>query len=533
MGKWKSAIYIAGPALMALVVIVLVMSTGHKGMSADTAQAPPAVTVQVSAIQQRRVPLVEEVPGTVAAIQHAEISPKVMSHIAAIYVHEGEHVSKGQLLARLESRDMAVGVQQAGAGLQNAEAAYAQSKTAYAMQRTQSTVSIQQAEAALEQAKAQLAKAKQGPRPEQIAQADEAVTRAQAGYEQTQAYLDLAKEGARTQQKHQADQAVLSAQQQVAQAEAALSAAQANLLSVQADYTRIKTLYEQDIVARQKLDYITAQLETVKSGVKQAEAAVNLANSGLAMAKEQSSMVYEGARAQEILAAQKQVEQAKSGYEQAKQEAAMAHQGGRWEDTRSAEAGVRQADRHCCAARAAQGRDAVSAKDVTRAQAGIAQATGRSWRAADHGWATRRFYAPFSGVITGGKADPGSMAMPQMPILAMDDDSLYQLVSNVPEQLAAKLTPRSTRDGRPRCAVRHAAGHHCRDCPERRPCQPHAHGESESPRMPPASNPVFRAYDADHRYRASASVPDSAVVERNGLTGVYVVDDADWRSSRW
>jgi multidrug resistance efflux pump len=49
-------------------------------------------------------------------------------------------------------------------------------------------------------------------------------------------------------------------------------------------------------------------------------------------------------------------------------------------------------------------------------------------------------YAPFSGVITARKADPGSMAMPQMPILAMDDDALYQLVSQAPERLAAKLT---------------------------------------------------------------------------------------------
>ncbi|OPZ87845.1 MAG: putative efflux pump membrane fusion protein [bacterium ADurb.Bin429] len=519
----KNVVWIGIPSILLLGIGLFVLAS-HRGASQDHAAAQPAlVAAEVIAVTRQPFPVVDEVPGTVAARQHAEISPKVMSHIEAIYVREGDRVTKGQLLARLEGKDIAVSVQQASAGVQNAEAAYAQAKTAYAMQRTQSAVAVAQAQAALEQAKAQLAKAKQGPRPEQVRQAEEQEARAKAGYEQALAYLDLAKEGARTQQKQQAAQAVIAAQGQVAQVEAGLSAAKANLTTVQNDYARIKALYEQDIMPKQKLDHVTAQLEAARSGVRQAEAGVKAAEAGLQMAKAQASLVNEGARSQEITAAEKQVAQAKASYEQAKQEAAMAKQGGRWEDVKTAEEGVRQAEQAVRAAKAAQARDEVSEKDIARAAAGIAMAKAERARAGTMLGYTN-IYAPFSGVVTARRADPGTMAMPQMPILVIDDDAHYQLVSNVPESIAARLaTGTAARVVLPSLNATVDA-RIVEVVPSASTAARTLTVKANLPRIPGVQSGLFGRLQVTTAEELRLMAPRAAIRERNGLTGLYRVD---------
>ncbi|MHB9132591.1 MAG: efflux RND transporter periplasmic adaptor subunit [Armatimonadota bacterium] len=527
MIRLKTRYPLAGLMLFGVAIAMLTAGCGKKTAVETTAQASVGdVSASVTTIASRELPVEEEAPGTVIAIQHAEIAPKVMGRIAAVYVHEGDHVFKGQVLAKLEANDLSANVAQASAGVLNAEAAYSQAKTGYVMQRTQSSVAVQQAQAALEQAKAQLAKAKQGPRPEQVRQADEAEARAKAAYEQAMAYLDMAKEGARGQQKRQADQGVIVAQQQVTQAEAGLASAKASLLTVQADYTRMKNLYDQDIIPKQRLDQMSLQLEMTKQGVRQAEAGVSQAKAGLEIAKEQAGLAHEGARSQEIVAAEKQVAQAKAGYEQAKQEALMAHQGGRWEDTKTAEEAVRQAEQGVRAAQAAQGRDRVSAEDIKRASAGISQA-----KAGLYGAQTMLGYAvitaPFSGVITGRRGDPGNMAMPQMPIIIMDDDSQYQLSCNVPESIAARLQPRSAAKVTLQTLNATVNATIVQVTPSGNPASRTLLVKANLPRVPGLQAGLFGRLKVVTGTQSRLVIPQGAIVERNGLTGVYIVDEQD------
>lgn len=515
-----------GIPVFVLITTITALVFSQRGKAENASQGTTReVVAAITTLHRQPTAMTEESPGTVVAIQHADIAPKVMSRVVAVYVHEGDRVKAGQLLARLEGNDLTANVQQAHAGVLNAEASYQQAKTGYTMQRTQSSVAIQQAQAQLEQAQAQLAKAKQGPRPEQIAQADEAVKRARAAYEQAAAGLDLVKVGARSQQKLQADQSVLAAQQQVTQADAGLATAKASLASAQADYDRMKNLYAQDIIPKQRLEHAATQLEAAKQAVHQAEASVNQAKAGLAIAKAQASQVYEGARTQEVTAAEKQVEQARAVYEQAKQEAGMAHQGGRWEDTKTAEQAVLQAEAGLRAARAAQAKDQVSAQDITRASAGIAQAKAGLAGAQTMASYTA-IYAPFSGVITGRKADPGSMAMPQMPMLSMDDDSLYQLVSQVPERLAGKLS-RGTR-----VMVRLDSLNTTLPAtiieivPSADPSSRTLTVKANLPHTAGDQSGLFGRLTLTTGTEAAIMAPANAVLDRNGLTGVYVVDEA-------
>jgi RND family efflux transporter MFP subunit len=518
----KIALLITIPVVLILVILIGLLS--RRGGAQVTEEHARVVAAQLVTLQRQPVPTTVEVPGTVVAVQHAELSPKVMSRLAAVYVHEGDRVVAGQILAQLEGKDLAANVQQAQAGVLNAEAAYQQAKTGYVMQQTQSSVAVQQAQAALSAAQAQLAKAKQGPRPEQVAQADHAEQRARAGLDQAIAGLTLVKEGARSQQKLQADQAVLAAQGQVAQAEAGLATAKAQLANVQTDFDRMSNLYKQDIVPKQRLDSVATMLEAAKQGVQMATAGVNQAKAGLEMAKAQASLVHEGARTQEVVAAEKQVEQARAGYEQARQEAAMAHQGGRWEDIKAAEEGVRQAEAGLRAAQAARARDKVSEKDMARAAAGIAQA-----RAGLSGASTMAGYtaivAPFSGVITARKADPGNMAMPQMPVVALDDDSLYQLVSQVPERQAARMA----KGGRVQVKL-DALGLSlpatiAEIVPAADPASRTLTVKANLPHAAGVQSGLFGRMTLVLGSAMQLSLPADAIVERNGLTGVYTVDE--------
>lgn len=520
-------LFMIGTPVVIIAVIAMAVIASRRGTAQHALphESNGAVAVAVTTLQRLPTRLTEDVPGTIVAVQHAELSPKVMGRIAAVYVRAGDHVRAGQLLARLEGNDLSANAQQAQAGVVNAEAAYQQAKTGYTMQQTQSSVAIEQAQATLAVAQAQLAKAKQGPRPEQIRQADEAERQAKAAVEQAEANLTLIKEGARAQQKLQADQAVLAAQQQVTQAEAGLATAKAQLANMQADYERMSTLYKQDIIPKQRFDGVATQLEATKQAVQHATSAVSQAKAGVEIAKAQASLVYEGARAQEVTAASRQVDQARAGYEQVKQEAIMAHQGGRWEDIKAAEVGVQQAQAGLRAARAAQGRDRVSEKDVARASAGIAQA-----KAGLHGAQTMvgytAIYAPFSGVITARKADPGNMAMPQMPILAMDDDSLYQLVSEVPERQAAKLARGARVMIRIDALKTTLPATIAAIVPSADPASRTLTVKANLPHSTGLTSGLFGRLTISTGSELQLTLPASAVVERNGLTGVYVVDAA-------
>jgi len=522
----KRLIWIGMPIIAAVVIAIALVGSRRGTAESIPAAAAVAVPATIATLHRQPAAITEEAPGTVVAVQHAELAAKVMGRIAAVYVHEGDHVAAGQLLVRLEGQDLAANVQQAHAGVLNTEAVYQQAKTGYAMQQTQSSTAIQQAQSALAAAQAQLAKARQGPRPEQVLQADEAESRARAGYEQAVANLALVKDGARAQQKLQADQSILAAQQQVLQAEAGLATARAMLANAEADYRRMNALYVQDIIPKQRLDAVTTHLEAAQQAVQQANATVNQAKAGVEIVKAQASLVHEGARREEITSAEKQVEQAHAAYAQAKQEAIMAHQGGRWEDIKAAQEGVRQAEAGVRAAKAAQSRDQVSEKEIVRASAGIAQAkAGLSGAQTMLGYTA--IYAPFSGVITARKADPGNMAMPQMPLLAMDDDSRYQLVSQVPERLATQLARNTPVTVQLDATEKSLPAVIAEIAPSADPASRTLTVKANLPRAAGVQSGLFGRLRVTAGTEMQLFLPIGAIVERKGLTGVYLVDATD------
>lgn len=204
-------------ALAALALLATLLGgCGRKHEAASPEVAPQAVTTLT--VQPTTTDVEAEVPGLVRPIQEARLAPKIMSKVAAVLVREGDRVRRGQVLVRLESRDLAAGVAQSSAAVTAAQAGAQQASTALQMQRVSSNVDVQQAEAGLRAAQAQLAKVKQGPRAEQRQQAEQAVATARAGLSAARARLSMLREGARKQERAQATSGVARAEQAVSAA---------------------------------------------------------------------------------------------------------------------------------------------------------------------------------------------------------------------------------------------------------------------------------------------------------------------------
>lgn len=155
--------------------------------------------------------------------------------------------------------------------------------------------------------------------------------------------------------------------------------------------------------------------------------------------------------------------------------------------------------------------------EYERAGAGLAEAK------VYHGFT--RISAPFAGVVTEKKVDPGAMAMPGMPLLVLEDASSFRIDARANESLAEKL-----KTGMRAEIVIDALG-------------PKIEGKISE--VVPAIDPVSRTFlikievnrTPGLRSGSYAKVkipvgtkevlllPKTAVVEKGQLTGVYTVDD--------
>jgi HlyD family secretion protein len=223
----------------------------------------------------QRDPSVIRLSGTVE-VTDAEVSFKIPGRVVERPVDEGQTVKAGEIVARLDSTEMA------------------------------QEVSLRRADA--QAAQAVLAELEAGSRPEEIAQA-------QAAAEQAKARLDEMLAGSRP--------------QELAAAEASLRRAEAEAERTKLDATRYEGLYRKEIVSAQQYDaartaYRTAlerqreaeeQLKLVREGPRQEQIAQ--ARAAFEQARERFELIRKGPR-------REQVDQARARYEQAKQALAVA-----------------------------------------------------------------------------------------------------------------------------------------------------------------------------------------------------------------
>ena len=212
-----------------LLIPLLLVSCSKKKEEEVEAPAP----VQVTAVTQDTIRRIVQGDGTLFARDQASVMPKIAAPVQRFLVQRGDHVKQGQLLAVLESRDLAAGeaesraqVAQAEANLRNTTSAQAPDAAVKAQTDVDSARQTEEASKRLLDNREKLF--------QQGALARKLVDEAQVAYAQAHSTLLAAQEHLRTLQSVGNPEQIKSAASQVEAAKSHLQSSEA-----QASYARI------------------------------------------------------------------------------------------------------------------------------------------------------------------------------------------------------------------------------------------------------------------------------------------------------
>lgn len=220
--------------------------------------------------------------GTVESPQNVKIAPKVGGRVDYLAVHEGDRVRKGQVLVRIDPREVEAEVHQQMAALAEAQYRLAQAQ----INQNSTNVGVN---AQVRQQKAGVASARADSR--QVSQNYQAQLAA-------------------------ANSSVTDAQARVENARAAIKSAQANLDNARAKCNRVLDLYKQGFIAAQDVDDAKAAVSVQQSALEIAQGLLNSASAQKDAAQQQASIVKTKGQA-DIEASQARVEQAQAAFEYA------------------------------------------------------------------------------------------------------------------------------------------------------------------------------------------------------------------------
>jgi RND family efflux transporter MFP subunit len=369
-------------ALVVLGVLLLggaflKMRSGKGGAGAGGRREAKALpTVRVVPVRVGNVASTLLVTGTLRSNQDVNLSSKISGRVAAVYVREGDRISRGQLLLALETDDLRAQVAQAAANLCSAQVRRLQSATGLPGRVQQVLSSILQAEANFSSAQSRYQQAVL-QEPARVQQTLTAIEQAEANYQTAQARFRQAQlnEPARVQQ---AQGGVSTAQETVRTAQARLAQARSTATQTEQQVNAEVAGAESLVAARQ------AALAEVRRGsraqqIAQAEAQVRLAEAQLANAQtelnRQRILVEGGAAPRAALeTAQTQFDIARAQAESARQNLSLVREGATNEQIRQAEEAVSQAQSQLVQAQAGRARIPVAQSEVTAAVATLAQA---------------------------------------------------------------------------------------------------------------------------------------------------------------
>lgn len=196
-------------ALIALAFVGGCVDRQAQSQAKETAQVINDPTVEVVAqpattkdLQQTIV-----VTGDVTTSDDTQVGPKLSGRIVSVAVDDGDRVTAGQVLAQMDTANLASALQQAlaqeaqaRATLSQAQSALSQALSNQAINPSKSASAIRSAQAQLRSAQANLAKVRSGARPQERLQAQAQVASAKANLDtqtkQLERIRNLVKEGA-------------------------------------------------------------------------------------------------------------------------------------------------------------------------------------------------------------------------------------------------------------------------------------------------------------------------------------------------
>src|SRR3984957_7458368 len=221
--------------VLAGVVSAVLLLAGCSKKEKAAVEAEPATPVQVDDVPRGPIDVIVTADAVLYPFNQANVASKISAPVRRVLVNRGDHVKAGQLLAELESRDLAAAAEESKSQLDQAQSAY-QTVTGATVpeDRTKAEADVQADQQALDAAKKlydnRVDLQKQG------ALAQKLVDDAKVSMVQAQSQLDTA-------QRHLQSVQQVTGTEQVRAAQAQVNAAKAHYDSaaVQVAYAEVRS----------------------------------------------------------------------------------------------------------------------------------------------------------------------------------------------------------------------------------------------------------------------------------------------------
>ncbi len=239
-----------------LAAALLVVATGCSGGKKAPA-APPPLAVDVGHVARRDISTTLSLDGQVSPFLESTLSTPESGTVAEVYVNEGDSVSKGEVLAKLDDSQLCAQLEANQATVQQSQAKLSASNVQAPISSQQYSSAVSQAQQALEQAQ------------NRVRTAEAALRNAQLVYQSNQS---LAGQGYVSQTAMtQARSNFVSAQQDLNNARQALPAAQAGLSTARSNTGQ--TQVDQATIAgnRAALEQAQANVKLLQTQMAQSE----------------------------------------------------------------------------------------------------------------------------------------------------------------------------------------------------------------------------------------------------------------------
>ncbi len=336
----------------------------------------------------------------IAPLKQVQVIPKVNGTLEEILVELGDRVKKGQIIAKIDPKDIALQVKQAEAALISAKVNYEKAK---ALAKIKAENDLRTSQAALLSAQAQLNFTEATSKTEFFA----GLSQATVALKIAQANLTKAKEGAR--------------KEEIERAQAAYEQALANFHTAQKDLQRAEDDYNRGAIPEQALD--------------KAKLAFEVAQAQLASAKASLELIKKGARKEDIQIAEANVEQAKTNLEKLE----SFKKAKSWEvKIQGAKAQLENAKSAYLLAKTFWEKK-LWEKDVELARAQVQNAQA-ALELAKSRLEDCTIKAPISGIVSGRFVDEGSVVGPGAPLVSIVDISSVKIILHISQEYLDKIS---------------------------------------------------------------------------------------------
>ncbi len=386
----KRILWIVVPIVCVLALVVWRIVTHNqanaqlKGGAGGRGGRNRTPTVQVAKAGPALIESTLQAVGNVESPFKVDMSPKTSGKIEFLQVREGDKVTPGEVLVKIDPTEIQGQILQSQAAVAEAQSRLAQA----AVGEGANTVSI----------------------VSQIEQQKAGVSSANADLLQTERNYDATVATARS-AVVDAKAKVAAAKAQVDNAKASQQREEANLNNAQVKLDRITSLYQQGFVAAQDVDDAKTAYQVEVGAVNVAKAQVNAAQQGVASANAQLS----SANSNLTIVSRKGISDIAASKAKATQAVASLSLA---RANRSQEPAYKQN------LAALQSTVAAARAELNQAQARLADTVLRS---------------PIKGTVTARNEDPGDLATPSQPVLTVQYLDWLYVVSSLPTETSQSI----------------------------------------------------------------------------------------------